>query len=281
MNNFLKTISFLLIAVSITAQSSVTIMPYHLPISYKNSGARENSSLTGVYGQLEADLNNTFELAIDYSDLNYVFDFNIKQYDFSFVYTNTSVPEWKFRTGAHYIISDDVLTDKGYVLFAGVNKYRFRSWDAGINVYYSNYSDYTPSISAVQLSPSFGLTFMFDRTKGLYINSEANYILLSDSVFSSEKKYFSLRETLTYFNENFSISAYAQFGKQKFAVRQNGFLVYNVADLMKSGFGASVTYSFTPKFFLKAGFEYDKFDEETYGTRATSTKYIFLAGFTF
>jgi hypothetical protein len=32
---------------------------------------------------------------------------------------------------------------------------------------------------------------------------------------------------------------------------------------------------------LKAGVEYDKFDEEAYGTSASSTKFIILAGFNF
>lgn len=278
-----KLVKILLIMIftSVVGAQSVTIMPYHLPINYKNSGVRENSSLTGVYGAFQSDLNNKFELALDYSDLNYISNFKIKQYDFTFAYTNESIPEWKFRAGGHYIISDDALTDQAYVVFAGVGKYRFRSWDASFDVYYSNYSDYTLSFNAIQLSPGFGLTFPFDRTQGLYINSSANYIMLSEEILSDKKNYFSLRETLTYYNNKFSISAYALFGEQKFAVRQNGFLVYNVADLMKNGYGASITYSFTRNFFLKGGIEYDKFDEEAYGTSASSTKFIILAGFNF
>lgn len=266
---------------SVICAQSATIMSYHLPINYKNSGVRENSSLTGIYGAFQSDLNNKFELALDYSDLNYIFNFKIKQYNFTFAYTNESIPGWKFRAGGHYIISDDALTDQAYVLFAGVGKYRFQSWDANLDLYYSNYGDYSPSFNAIQLSPSFGLTFPFDRTQGIYINSSANYIILSEEILSDKKNYFSLRETLTYYNNRFSISAYALFGEQKFAVRQNGFLVYNVADLMKNGYGASVTYSFTLNFFLKGGVEYDKFNEGAYGTSASSTKFVILAGFNF
>lgn len=274
-------ILLMMLFTSIVGAQPATIMPYHLPINYIDSGVRENSSLTGVYGAFESDLNNKFELALDYSDLNYISNFKIKQYDFTFAYTNKSIPEWKFRVGGHYIISDDVLTDKAYILFAGVGKYRFRRWDANVDVYYSNYGEYTPSFNAIQLSPGFGLTFPFDRTQGLYINSSADYIMLSEEILSDKKNYFSLRETLTYYNNKFSISAYALFGEQKFAVRQKGFLVYNVADLMKTGYGASITYSFTRNFFLKGGVEYDKFDEEAYGTSASSTKFIILAGFNF
>ena len=266
---------------SVSAQSSFTVMSYHMPINYKNSGVRENSSLTGVYSSWQIDLNNSVEFAVDYSDLKYMYGFQLDQYDYTFVYNNESIPEWRFRTGAHYIVSDDGLTDKGFVIFGGIEKYRFRSWDAMINIYYSNYADYTPKLNVIQLSPNFGLTFMVDRTQGLYLNSQVNYIMLSDTVQSDKKNFFSLRETLTYFNSNLSISAYALFGEQKFAVRQDGFLVYNVADLMKSGLGASITYSFTPSFFLKGGVEYDKFEEEAYGTKATSTKFLILAGFNF
>ncbi len=279
--NKLSRIILILIFTSVVGAQSVTIMPYHLPINYKDSGVRENSSLTGVYGAFQSDLNNKFELALDYSDLNYISNFKIKQYDITFAYTNESIPEWKFRAGGHYIISDDALTDQSFVLFAGVGKYCFRSWDTGIDVYYSNYSDYLPAFNAIQLSPSFGLTFPFDRTQGIYFNSSANYIMLSKKILSDKKNYFSLQETLTYYNNMFSISAYALFGEQKFAVRQKGFLVYNVADLMKNGYGVLVTYSFTQNFFLKGGVEYDKFDEEAYGTSATSTKFIILAGFNF
>ena len=277
----LAKILLIMIFASIVGAQSVTIMPYYLPINYKDSGVRENSSLTGVYGAFQSDLNNKFELALDYSDLNYIYNFKIKQYDFTFAYTNESIPEWQFRAGGHYIISDDALTDQGFVLFAGVGKYRFRSWDANVDVYYSNYDSYTPSFNAIQFSPSFGLTFPFDRTQGIYFNSSANYIMLSKEILSDKKNYFSLRETLTYYNNKFSISAYALFGEQKFAVRQKGFLVYNVSDLMKNGYGASITYSFNRNFFLKGGVEYDKFDEEAYGTSATSTKFIILAGFNF
>ena len=280
MNKLTKYFLFILFGIAISAQSA-TVMLYHLPINYKNSGVRENSSLTGAYGSFQADLNNRFELALDYSNLNYIFDFTIEQYDFTFVYNNESIPEWNFRIGGHYIISDDGLTDQSYVLYGGIGKYRFRSWDAMLNVYYSNYSDYSPTFSAIQLSPNFGLTFMFDRVQGLYLNSKVNYIMLSEPVISEEDKFLSVRETLTYFNSSFSLSVYALFGEQKFAVRQNGFLVYNVADLMKNGFGGYVTYSFTPKFSLKGGIEYDKFDEEAYGTSAESTKFVFLVGFNF
>ncbi|RJP59448.1 MAG: hypothetical protein C4543_06615 [Ignavibacteriales bacterium] len=279
--NKLSRIFLILIFTSIVGAQSVTIMPYHLPIIYKDSGVRENSSLTGVYGAFQSDLNNKFELAFDYSDLNYISNFKIKQYDFTFAYTNESIPEWKFRAGGHYIISDDALTDQAYILFAGVGKYRFRSWDTSIDVYYSNYSDYLPSFGAIQFSPGFGLTFPFDKTQGIYIYSSADYIMLNKSILSTKRNYFSLQETLTYYNNRFSISAYALFGEQKFAVRQKGFLVYNVSDLMKNGYGISVTYSFTQNFFLKGGIEYDKFDEEAYGTSATSTKLIILAGFNF
>lgn len=279
--NKLSRIFLLLIFASIVGAQSVTIMPYHLPIIYKDSGVRENSSLTGVYGSFEPDLNHKFELAFDYSDLNYISNFKIKQYDFTFAYTNESSPEEKFRFGGHYIISDDALTDQAYVLFAGVSKYRFQSWDASLDVYYTNYNNYSPSFNAIQLSPSFGLTFPFSRTQGIYIYSSADYIMLNKSILSIKRNYFSLQETLTYYNNRFSISAYALFGEQKFAVRQKGFLVYNVSDLMKNGYGISVTYSFTQNFFLKGGIEYDKFDEEAYGTSATSTKLIILAGFNF
>ncbi|KUG25999.1 hypothetical protein ASZ90_004165 [hydrocarbon metagenome] len=279
--NKLSRIILILIFTSVVGAQSVTIMPYHLPINYKDSGVRENSSLTGVYGAFQSDLNNKFELAFDYSYFNYISNFKIKQFDFTFAYTNESSPEEKFRLGGHYIVSDDVLTDQSYVLFAGVSKYRFRSWDANLDVYYSNYGDYSSKFNAIQLSPTFGLTFPFDRTQGVYFNTQVYFIRLSEKIILDKKNYFSVKETITYYNNNFSVSAYALFGEQRFAVRQNGFLVYNSADLMKTGFGGSLTYSFTQNIFLKGGVEYDKFDEEAYGTSATSTKFIILAGFNF
>jgi len=278
MNKLLKIFLLLILIIGVKAQS-VTIMTYYLPINYKDSGVRNNSSLTGIYGAFEPDLNNRFELALDYSDLNYIFNFKIKQYDFTFAYTNESIPEWKFRLGGHYIISDDALTDQSYVLFGGVGKYKFRKWDAVFNVYFSNYTEYDPSFMAIQLSPNFGLNFSFDRTQGVYFNTQVDFIMLSEKIISDKQNYFSIKETITYYNSKISVSAYALLGEQKFAVRQYGFLVYNSADLIKAGLGGSVTYSFSRNFFLKGGVEYDKFDEEAYGTSASSTKFIILAGF--
>lgn len=280
MSKLLKVISILFLTASVYAQS-FTIMPYYMPINYSNSGVRENSSLTGIYTAWQMDLNHTVEFAVDYSNLQYFYDFQIDQYDFTFVYTNESIPEWRFRIGAHHISSDDELTDKSFVVFGGISTYRFRSWDASVNAYYSSYSDYEPSLYTIQLSPSFGLTYSFNRLHGLHLKSEANFILLSDSIQNSKKNFFSVKETLTYYNDRLSISAYALFGKQMFSVRQDGFLVYNVADIMKTGFGASITYSFSPSFFLKAGFEHDSFNENAYGTSATSNKFLILAGFNF
>lgn len=281
MNKLLKIFMLLILILEINAQS-VTVMPYYLPINYKDSGVRKNSFLTGIYGAFEIDLNSSLEMAFDYSNFDYVFDafpFKIKQYDLTVAYTNKSIPEWLFRLGGHYIVSDDVLTDQSYVLFGGVGKYKFRKWDAMFNVYFSNYSEYNPSFMAIQLSPNFGLNFSFDRTQGIYFNTQLDYIILSKKNISDKKNYFSVKETITYYNNKISVSAYVLLGEQKFAVRQNGFLVYNSADLMKTGFGGSVTYSFTPNFFLKGGVEYDNFDEEAYGTSASSTKFIILAGF--
>ncbi|MDZ7767304.1 MAG: hypothetical protein U5K00_23290 [Melioribacteraceae bacterium] len=104
MNNLVKIFLLIIIAISLQAQSSVTTMFYHLPISYKDSGVRENSSLTGVYAAWEADLNNTFEFAADYSDLNYIFDFQTLINMILHLLTQTnSIPDWKFRAGGHYI----------------------------------------------------------------------------------------------------------------------------------------------------------------------------------
>ncbi|MCF8260069.1 MAG: hypothetical protein K9J12_04790 [Melioribacteraceae bacterium] len=254
-------ISLMLLSGLVFSQSEILVMPYYMPIQYHDSDYRKGSYLLGIYSSLELDLDNSLEIELDYTKLSFINNVSLKQKDVTIAFNNLSIPDWKFRAGLHYIISDDSFTDKGFTVFGGVGTYRFNSWDAFVSVYYSDYKNYQPGINVFQVSPKFGYTFKLSRNKGIYASVTGHLINLSEELNLGGKKYNSGEINATYFEDMISLNVFFWFGEQVFAAKKDGFLLYNVNEVYKGGYGLSAQYELTSSSFIKLTYEIDNYDE--------------------
>ena len=225
---------------------------YSLPIDYGNSGIKDMGAVTGGYLYLGFGLNHAVELEYDFTEIDYVDPGadRLTQSDYSFIYTNYSLPSYILRAGTHYIDSDDISTDEGLTLFAGLGKYERYNWDFLIDGYFTRYENYSVSNQAsdnplfvFQLTPKLGFHFKPGLNTRLYVEVKANYISLSEGLDNlDEDDFYSIRQSLTCYYEKLTLSGYVWSGRQVFAVRNGGLTVFNLPEKHTGGYGASVGY---------------------------------------
>ncbi|NIV15597.1 MAG: hypothetical protein GWN62_31360, partial [Aliifodinibius sp.] len=222
------------------AQTSTRIdfLPYLSYWNYQDTFSKDHSLISGVYGYYGLGLRHVLESDIAYSRISYSGtgfmvgprrfrskSINIDQLDLTAAYTNYSFPNLKVRGGMHYIISDDSLTNNGFVLFSGIHRYRANQYTVGLDVYGSFYSDYNPDLKLIQLTGQFGFYFgnyfttgsFFAQTKGYYIN-------LSDKVSFGDDQYASIEQSLSYFYKDVTLKAFFWTGFQVLGVQNDGFV---------------------------------------------------------
>ena len=79
----------------------------------------------------------------------------------------------------------------------------------------------------------------------------------------------------------FQLSGYGWLGEQAFAVREAGFVVFNLAEIHKGGFGGGVRWVTTPNSALSAGYYVERFQDLGYPDTATARTFLLSFGYTF
>lgn len=237
-------------------------------VNYKDS-IRDKGYLGGVYNYLGIGLHHSIEGEIDYTKIKYNTLPDLTQYDISLLYTNYSLKNSKIRAGYHYISSDDKYTDGGHIFTLGYEFYKLYRFNAGIDFNYSYYKDYQlPSdkgLSVFQVNPDFGYYFgNYYRYGSFYANLKGYYISLSDDT-GYGKDFYSVEGSLNYYYKKFVAVLTAWGGEQSFAVKNHGFIVYNLAEKYKGGYGFSLKYIINPKISITG-----KFSENTFRERGTT-----------
>lgn len=260
---------------------------YGTPLIYNNSSVKDNGYFTGVYFSYKTlNLLNLFETAIDHTYIKYKDNTHLNQNDFTFAYTNYMIREIKLKVGAHYISSDDKNTDKGFVIFGEITKYRLYQWNYGLEMYFSRYKDYptikNKGLNVYQINPKFGF-YLGNYYKGgrYYIQIKPYYIHLSEDLTGVNKNSFSTEGLLSYFIKNWTISLKGYVGDQAFPVRDGGFTVYNLSEKRKYGFGGSVKYILSRNFSLTLSAFRDYFNDIGTNKTASTTTAILILGASF
>jgi len=225
-------------------------------LNYNNSKYKEDGYSTTGYLSLGDGLYNTLQLGVGYTHINYKDGYSdLDQEDFTAVYSNTNqfLKNHTFSFGVHYINSDDDLTDGGYTLFfdgtysnySPKYPYSFR-WNAGIGLYYSHYPN-TVNFNVYQVTPHTTIKLFSDYEKGtLYLDLTGYYIHVTDSdeLGIGNDNYYSLDGALRYYYGSYDFKIGGWVGKQMFAVKNGGFVVYNLAEKYKGGAYGEIGYTF-------------------------------------
>lgn len=270
------------IFVGSTAQSQTRFdgIIYSTPLCYDHSEYKENGLVNGVYGFFGHGLKHSFEAALDYTTINFATDFTVKQWDATLAYTYYHGLNQTYRAGVHYINTNSDWTNHAVTFLAGLNRYSYAKWNAGLSVYATRYSNYDPDFTALQITPAVGFYFGKGR---LYSETSASWIHLTEEVGINldTQNFLSVEQELSYFWKKFTFNAWGWGGRQAFAVHNDGFVVFNVAEKHLGGWRVSSTYQLTPKMNFTLGFQAAYFSDIPINNKVTAKKWQFTLGRTF
>lgn len=257
--------------------TSISVMPYYAYVNYDHSAIKSSGNLFGAYGYYGIG-SQAFDGEVDHFDLNRKTIPNLNQWDLSAAYANFAIPHWRLRLAGHYIISDDHLTDNGWTLTPSVHYYAPNAkWDAGLEGAYSRYSHYTPALDVLQLTPGFGFVIKQTRDMTLRDDVKGYYIHVGENI-DTQRNLLSIEDNLSFFWRKWTFSANGWIGKQVFAVRSEGFVVYNLNEEHKYGFGGAVSYNINQHISVNGRYTLEHYRE--LGASNDSDMNIFLAGAT-
>ncbi|MGA2497097.1 MAG: hypothetical protein ABSH20_05120 [Tepidisphaeraceae bacterium] len=218
-------------------------MPYFDYIDYHNSSVKKQAYASGVYGFAGLGPNHLVEGEVDYinrADGDFP---DLHQWDYTLVYSNFSIPNWKFRVGGHYIDTSDAPSRGGKVAIAGAEYYVAGKWDAGLDAYYSRYNDFNPRMEVYQFSPHLGFEFLRGGDHHFRNDLKVHWIDLGEDVGVGGRRLFSVDDRLAFMWKQWTFGASGWIGRQTFAVRNDGFSVYNLAEEHKGGCGLDAGYA--------------------------------------
>ncbi|WP_457641202.1 hypothetical protein [Persephonella sp.] len=267
-------------------------------INYSGSEIRDYGYYMGIYGYLGVGYTYSLEGSINYTNIKYLDGGNLNQFDYTALYTNYPTGNSKVKAGIHYINSDDQATDNGVVFFIGTEIYEPYKKNAGVDFVYSYYKNYNvdktyikrglnsfisnnTGLSVYQISPKFGFYLGDYYSYGsFYLETRGYYIRLSDDVAFGQN-FLSVEQNISYFYKNLTLNLSGWIGKQTFAVKNNGFVVYNLSEKYESGYSASVKYIFNKQSSVTAGINQDRFKEINSTTTTKVTSLFLTFGVTF
>ncbi len=276
--------SFLILFIPLVtrAQAQVRLdgVGYFMSLSYSQSENKKDGFVAGSYCYLGFGLNHSVESVIDHTKINYENDYAIDQWDATLIYTHYGLAD-NYRLGAHYLITDDPLTDHGIAIFGGMKHYVPYQWSAGLDGYVTFYGNYEPRLAVAQLTPQAGFYFARGINSGFYSEIKGFYIRLSDEVGLNKKDYFSIKETIRYYAGNLTLSVFGWAGEQAFAIQNDGMLLYNIAEKHIGGYGGYIRYVFAGSMSVQLGAQAEFFNDVGLKTEAVSRKAILSIGRTF
>lgn len=184
------------------------------------------------------------------------------------------------RLGAHLISTSDPLTDGGLILFGGASVYRVGAWSAGAEGTWSSYSDYDGGLDVVQAAPSAGFT-AYTGADGVLAGTVRGYVIhLSRDPGLGNTDFFSAEVALSYTLGAWTVSGFTWGGEQAFAVRDGGFLAFNLSELHTGGFGGGLRWVAAPRLALSAGLYVERFEDLGFAREAWARLLSFSLGFT-
>ncbi len=259
----------------------VNLQAYGVPIHYSDSATKSDGFLAGVYAYIGQGM-HSFEVEADHTRINYKGAPDLEQWDYTGVYSYYR-SRWKYRAGIHYIDSTDDWSNRGITLFAGARYFAYNNWDMGIDGYFTRYSNQTPHLSVSQVTPNIGWYLMKWKVSGIYLQLFGNYIHLNKDteLGLTDRNYYSGEGDLTYYYNRFSIKGYGWTGKQVFAVRNDGFVVYNLAEKHDGGFGGSISYDFANGLKVSLRSAVERYKEIGATRHSTMVTYMILLGRSF
>lgn len=233
-------------------------------LSYADSELKEDGYALGFYGTYGTGWKHLVEVGGALTRINYLDGYQHRQTDLTAAY-NYFGARGSGRVGAHLLLSNDPWTDAGVVIFGGGNAYKVGAWSIGAEGAFSSYPDYDGGLSVAQITPTGGFTWANGSgTRLVGVTVRGYYIRLSEDPGLDDQEFLSAEAGLSFTAGSLTLSGYAWGGEQAFAVRNAGFLVFNLAELHRGGYGGGFRWVISPRSALSAGLYIERFEDLGY-----------------
>jgi hypothetical protein len=241
------------------AESNMDVSLYHSYRDYSGNSGRSYANTSGLYMAWKPNRRTAIEIAFEGALLHYhIFD-DLIQYDITLAGTRYWGNNHVVRVGSHIIASStDKETDKGFSLFADYTYFEIYDYSLGSTLTYSLYSA-QDNINVTQFSPHIGKYFSHYLIPGLFNVQVTGNLINVDKTHNTN--FLSMEGKLMWNYRQFELGGGGWFGTQRYAVTNNGFNVYNLADKHIGGFSIEAAYNLTPNAKLKFHFKQEKMVE--------------------
>jgi hypothetical protein len=224
----------------------MTVAPYYAYLDYGHDSIKSYGDIWGIYGLLSAV--NSLEADYEYTDLQFRDGLRLNQHDCSAVYSYLEVPDLKLRLGGHAIANNDPFSNGAWIVLAGAHVYQTDRWDVGADAYFTRYDGQPANKSITQIVPHLGIRQPVNECLSLRADLRGYYITTDREVWSTDKEdFYSLEARVGLDRDDWGLGLFGWTGEQVFAVRQDGFIVFNLNELHTGGYGGELRCHVTPR----------------------------------
>jgi hypothetical protein len=260
------------------AQTYYDVLPYAGYLNYGGSTTKDKGYIGGVYFSATQSPWKT-EIDAEHTNISYKSQTETDKFGRT---TTTTQPDLKqtdltlkvnyyqgddlvYNAGLHYINTTDTLTDNAKIYMAGVLYYKTAKCNAGIDVYYSDYSNLSISPKLYQISPKVGMNFgdYNSNIGSFYAQAKIDYIkpIKNRSENDLRNSYTSLELNLNNYYGKFTTSINGWIGKRAYAVENSGFIVNNIGNEQTGGMKIAESYKLDKTQSIKFEYSYTKFKD--------------------
>lgn len=260
-------------SVAMAQQTYYDVLPYAGYINYSGDTIKDKGMVGGVYLSAFQSPWKT-EIDAEHTEIKYKDNTpKLTQTDLTLKVNYYEGYNLAYNLGVHYIDTSDALTDKSLIYMAGISYYKTLQYNAGVDLYYSDYSHLKISPTIYQVSPKAGINFGdYNSAIGsFYFETKVDYIRIGKNRRENYLKtsYTSVELTLNNYNGNFTTSISGWGGKRSYAVENGGFIVNNLGNEQTGGFKVSEEYKIDQIQNIKLEYSYTKFKD--YGDAKSNT----------
>ncbi|ACO04743.1 MAG TPA: hypothetical protein DEP48_05080 [Persephonella sp.] len=249
-----------------------------------DSSIRDSGMTAGVYWYLGVGLEHSLEGEIDYTYIKYLTQPDLNQFDLTLLYTNYSFMNRKIRFGYHRIFSDDKNTDMGSIFTLGYEYYIPYRYSAGFDINYSFYPDYSTGkkgLSVFQITPGISYSFGDYYSYGSFTAGLKAYLIqLSDNT-GFGKSFYSTEGSLDYYYGSLTAGFSLWAGEQSFAVKNHGFIVYNLSEKYTGGYSLYLRYILSKNMSFTGKYSRTEFKEAGSPLKSKASIFVITVGTTF
>lgn len=212
-----------------------TVLPNVAWIDYGGSSIKRHGVAGGVYASVGRL--NLLEASFENTHVNFRTGADLDQQDYVLAYNHFGVPNWKFRAGTHWIGSSDSFGNGSWIAFGGAHYLALERFDFGADYFHSRYADATTSLDVDQVTPQIAFEQFLDPATKMRLETLGYAIFADEDLGLGRQQFYSVESRWRLDRAGWGIAAFGWAGRQTYAVRRDGFIVFNLAEEHRGGYG--------------------------------------------